>query len=70
MCMVKTTIDITDDIWRKFSIKVIEDHGGRKKNDVITALIGKYLEGEVSVDEAEIDKLLKKYLPKGEGKKK
>ena len=41
--MVKTTIDIPDDKWKKFSIKVIEEYGGRKKNDVIQELIDKYL---------------------------
>jgi metal-responsive CopG/Arc/MetJ family transcriptional regulator len=41
--MVKTTIDIPDDKWKKFSIKVIEEYGGRKKNDVIEELIDKYL---------------------------
>ena len=41
--MVKTTIDLPDEIWKKFSIKVIEKHGGRKKNDVIEGLIKKYL---------------------------
>ena len=41
--MVKTTIDIPDEKWKKFSIKVIEEYGGRKKNDVIIELIDKYL---------------------------
>lgn len=41
--MVKTTIDIPDEKWKKFSIKVIEEHGGRKKRDVIEELIDKYL---------------------------
>jgi hypothetical protein len=41
--MVKTTIDIPDDKWKKFSIKVIEEYGGRKKNDVIEALIDRFL---------------------------
>lgn len=40
---VKTTINIDEDLWKKFSIKVIEKHGGRKKNDVIEELIQKYL---------------------------
>jgi metal-responsive CopG/Arc/MetJ family transcriptional regulator len=40
---VKTTIDLPEDTWRKFSIKVIEEYGGRKKNDVIQELIEKYL---------------------------
>jgi hypothetical protein len=41
--LVKTTIDIPDGVWKKFSIKVIEDFGGRKKNDIIQSLIGFYL---------------------------
>ena len=41
--VVKTTIDIPDDKWKKFSIKVIEEYGGRKKNDVIEELIDKFL---------------------------
>ncbi|HET7149384.1 MAG TPA: hypothetical protein VFI73_12915 [Candidatus Nitrosopolaris sp.] len=41
--MVKTTIDIPDEKWKKFSIRVIEEYGGRKKNDVIEDLIDKYL---------------------------
>lgn len=40
---VKTTINIGEDLWKKFSIKVIQDYGGRKKNDVIEELIKKYL---------------------------
>ena len=32
-----------EDLWRKFSIKVIEEYGGRKKNEVIEGLIRKYL---------------------------
>jgi hypothetical protein len=41
--VVKTTIDIPDDKWKKFSIKVIEEYGGRKKNDVIEELIDRFL---------------------------
>lgn len=41
--MVKTTIDIPETMWKDFSIKVIQKHGGRKKNDVIQELIQKYL---------------------------
>lgn len=40
---IKTTIDMPEDLWKKFSIRVIERHGGRKKNDVIEDLIRKYL---------------------------
>ena len=42
--MVKTTIDLPDELWKKFSIRVIEKHGGSKKNEVIGHLIEKYLE--------------------------
>lgn len=42
--MVKTTIDIDDERWKRFSIKVIEDYGGRKKNDVIEALVEAFVE--------------------------
>jgi hypothetical protein len=41
--MVKTTIDIDDERWKRFSIKVIEDYGGRKKNDVIEGLLEVFL---------------------------
>jgi metal-responsive CopG/Arc/MetJ family transcriptional regulator len=40
---VKTTIDMPEDLWKQFSIKVIQEHGGRKKNDVIEELVRKYL---------------------------
>lgn len=43
--MVKTTIDIPEQLWKDFSIKVIQKHGGRKKNDVIQELIKEYLYG-------------------------
>lgn len=42
--MVKTTIDMPETMWRDFAIKVIQKHGGRKKNEVIQELIQKYLE--------------------------
>lgn len=42
--MTKTTIDIEEELWKKFSIIVIQKHGGRKKNDVITELIKAYVE--------------------------
>lgn len=41
--MVKTTINIDDELWKRFSIKVIEEYGGRKKTDVITQLIEEYV---------------------------
>ena len=41
--MVKTTIEIEDELYKKFSIKVIQQLGGRKKNDVITELIKEFV---------------------------
>ena len=40
---VKTTIDIPENLWRDFSVKVIQKQGGRKKNDVIKDLIERYV---------------------------
>lgn len=40
---VKTTINMDEELWKKFSIKVIQEKGGRKKNDVIEELVKKYL---------------------------
>jgi len=44
--MVKTTIDMPEQMWKDFSVKVIQKYGGRKKNDVIQELIKKYLDEE------------------------
>jgi hypothetical protein len=48
--MVKTTIDIDDERWKQFSIKVIEEYGGRKKNDVIEALVAEFLDNPKLVE--------------------
>jgi metal-responsive CopG/Arc/MetJ family transcriptional regulator len=44
--MVKTTIDLPEDMWKQFTVKVIQENGGRKKNEVIQRLIQKYLDGD------------------------
>jgi predicted transcriptional regulator len=36
--MVKTTINLEDELWKQFSVKVIQDFGGRKKTDIFQAL--------------------------------
>lgn len=41
---VKTTITIDSELWKKFSVKVIEKVGFQKKNDIIERLIKKYIE--------------------------
>jgi metal-responsive CopG/Arc/MetJ family transcriptional regulator len=42
--VIKTTISIDKKLWEDFSIKVIKEKGGRKKNDVIAELLRQYLE--------------------------
>lgn len=42
--MVKTTIDLSETMWKDFTIKVVQKEGGRKKNEVIQRLIQKYLD--------------------------
>jgi metal-responsive CopG/Arc/MetJ family transcriptional regulator len=41
---VKTTIDVDEELWKKFSIISIQKYGGRKKNDIINQLIKEYVE--------------------------
>lgn len=41
---VKTTINIDEGLWTRFSIIVLKKHGGRKKNDIIQELIREYVE--------------------------
>ena len=60
--MVKTTIDIDDERWKRFSIKVIEDFGGRKKNDVIEALLEGFLK-DPKLSES-LEKLMKEVSQK------
>jgi len=43
MGTIKTTINIDEELWRKFSILVIQEHGYRKKNDIIEELIREYV---------------------------
>jgi len=43
MGAIKTTININEDIWKKFSILVIQEKGYRKKNDVIEGLIREFI---------------------------
>ena len=43
MGTVKTTINIEEELWKKFSILVIQKKGYRKKNDVIEDLIREYV---------------------------
>ncbi|MGQ9469740.1 MAG: hypothetical protein ACUVTD_07995 [Nitrososphaerales archaeon] len=41
--MVKTTIEIDDDLWRRFSLLVLRERGERKKNEVISEMLRDYV---------------------------
>jgi metal-responsive CopG/Arc/MetJ family transcriptional regulator len=43
MSKVKTTITIDEDLWKKFSILAIQEHGYRKKNEIVEQLINEYV---------------------------
>jgi len=42
--MVKTTIEVDDDLWRRFSLLVLRERGERKKNEVIVEFLRDYVE--------------------------
>ena len=42
--MVKTTIEVDDELWKRFSLLVLQERGGRKKNEVIVELLKRYIE--------------------------
>jgi predicted CopG family antitoxin len=51
--MVKTTVNLDDELWKKFSIKVIQEYGGRKKTDIFEALAEAFVNSpRKSVEEA------------------
>ncbi len=51
--MVKTTLEVDDDLWRRFSILVLRERGERKKNEVIAELIKDYVERSGFTDDAQ-----------------
>ncbi|MFP4051678.1 MAG: sugar phosphate nucleotidyltransferase [Thermoplasmata archaeon] len=55
---VKTTINIDEELWKKFSHLVIEEKGYRKKNEVIENLIREYTEKKTKTDKEEINKAI------------
>ena len=42
--MLKTTIDVEDNLWRRFSLLALRERGDRKKNEIIGQLIKDYVE--------------------------
>jgi metal-responsive CopG/Arc/MetJ family transcriptional regulator len=43
MAEIKTTISIEEELWKRFSVHVIQQEGLRKKNEVIEELIREYV---------------------------
>jgi len=46
MNKIKTTISIDEELWRNFSITVIQKEGNRKLSDVIEQLIKQYVKND------------------------
>lgn len=44
MGRIKTTLTVDEDVWKRFTILVIEKYGSRKKNQVLEQLIEDYIE--------------------------
>jgi hypothetical protein len=55
---VKTTINLDQELWKKFSIKVIDKYGGRKKTDIFEALA----EAFVNAPQKTIEEALEDWL--------
>ena len=43
MGKIKTSINIDENVWKDFSVIVLQKEGGRKLSDVIESLIKKYI---------------------------
>ncbi|MGC9201688.1 MAG: hypothetical protein ACP5HX_03430 [Thermoproteota archaeon] len=58
--MVKTTIELDDDLWRRFSLLVLRERGERKKNEVIVELLKKYVEQKgLPVDKQQLEHIIR-----------
>jgi len=58
--MVKTTIEVNDDLWRRFSLLVLRERGERKKNEVIVEVLRNYVEQRgLSVDPQQLEYILR-----------
>ncbi len=68
--MMKTTINLEDELWKQFSIKVIQDYGGRKKTDVFEALAEAFVNSpDKTIKEALEDWIKQQEKRKGKTKK-
>jgi len=57
---IKTTINLDEELWKKFSIKVIEKYGGRKKTDIFEALAEAFVTSPSSTIEEAIEQWTRK----------
>lgn len=44
--MTKTTLEVEDDLWKRFSVQVIYKHGNRAKKEVLVELVKAWTEKE------------------------
>ena len=58
--MVKTTVEVDDDLWRRFSLIVLRERGERKKKEVIVELIREYVEkrGLSSINPQQLEQIM------------
>jgi hypothetical protein len=56
---VKTTINLDEELWKKFSIKVIDKYGGRKKTDIFEALADAFVNAPQKTIEEALEDWLK-----------
>ncbi len=58
--MVKTTIEVDEDLWRRFSLIVLRERGDLKKNEVIVEILRDYVEQRgLLVDEQQLEYILR-----------
>ena len=58
--MVKTAIEVDEDVWRRFSLIVLRERGDRRKNEVIVEILGDYVEQRgLLVDEQQLEYILR-----------
>ncbi|MGC8912104.1 MAG: hypothetical protein ACP5K8_08510 [Nitrososphaeria archaeon] len=58
--MVKTTIEVDDDLWRRFSLIVLRERGEKKKNEVIVELLRDYVERKgLSIERQQLEYILR-----------
>jgi len=58
--MVKTTIEVDDELWKRFSLLVLREKGERKKNEVIVKILKDYVEQRgLLVEEQQLEYILR-----------